>query len=155
MLSWIISGSALILAIAAIRALLRGRVPARAVYALWLLAALRLLVPGSMDVGTAVPGPAEIVSRAPVVQLAGKLEGAESISLTPDGNVETKYEGGAERVIIAEHATEGEFDAMSAFLSVKKAARPGLDMRRGADGRGLLAGVPALFAQPAPGPQAD
>ncbi len=124
MLSWIISGSALILAIAAIRALLRGRVPARAVYALWLLAALRLLVPGSMDVGTAVPGPAEIVSRAPVVQLAGKLEGAESISLTPDGNVETKYEGGAERVIIAEHATEGEFDAMSAFLSVKKLLGP-------------------------------
>ena len=39
MINWIASSSVIILAVVLIRALARGRIPARAIYALWLLAA--------------------------------------------------------------------------------------------------------------------
>lgn len=44
----IFTSSVLILAILAIRALVKGKVPAKLQYALWLLAALRLMVPGTL-----------------------------------------------------------------------------------------------------------
>ena len=44
----ILTSSVLILVIALLRRLLRGRIDPRIQYALWLLAALRLLIPGSL-----------------------------------------------------------------------------------------------------------
>lgn len=45
MSAWILSSTVLILAVAALRRLLRGRISLRVQYALWLLVALRLLLP--------------------------------------------------------------------------------------------------------------
>ena len=48
MLKWFITSSVLILAVVLIRRFSRGKASARAIYALWLLVALRLLIPGSI-----------------------------------------------------------------------------------------------------------
>ena len=125
MLNWVITGSVLILAVLLIRALARGRAPARAVYALWLLAALRLLLPGSIELDSPVSTLTGAVERAPVVQLTEKLIGAQSISLTPDGELEAHYaEPGEQTVIIAEHATERDFDLMAALMGAKRLLLP-------------------------------
>ena len=44
----LVSSTVLILALAALRLLLRGRISPRLQYALWLLVALRLLLPGTL-----------------------------------------------------------------------------------------------------------
>ena len=48
MVEWILSSSVLLAVLIAIRYLFRGKISCRLQYALWLLAALRLLIPGAM-----------------------------------------------------------------------------------------------------------
>ena len=67
-LIWALTASLLILALLLIRRLARRKASARAIYALWLFAALRLLIPGSVSVDA--PSVAAAVERAPVVQIA-------------------------------------------------------------------------------------
>lgn len=55
----ILTSSALILVIALLRQVLRGRISPRVQYALWLLAALRLLIPGTL-----FPAPVSVVGAA-------------------------------------------------------------------------------------------
>ena len=69
MLSWILSSCALILAVLLIRAAARGRAPARVIYALWLLCALRLLIHGVFSLRRDVPTVANVIDSAPVVRL--------------------------------------------------------------------------------------
>ena len=57
---WLLSTCALIAALMLLRRVLRGRMDPRLVYALWLLAAVRVLVPGSLfDLPVSVSGLAE------------------------------------------------------------------------------------------------
>ena len=60
MTAWIVSSSLLILLVAALRRLLRGRIALRVQYALWLLVLLRLLIPGSL-----VPSPVSVANALP------------------------------------------------------------------------------------------
>lgn len=128
MLSWIVTSCVLILAVLLIRRVFRGKASARAVYALWLFVALRLLIPGSVAVNAPVPAVAEVVNRSPVVQLSDKLDGADSLTLTPEGDVEAHYsaEGqtGGTTQIVAESAGQREFNFMNALVSLKKLVIP-------------------------------
>ena len=68
MIEWVVSSCILILAVIALRYLLRGRISLRLQYALWLLVLARLLLPvsfGSTDISVM-----SVVERAPVVQAA-------------------------------------------------------------------------------------
>ena len=69
MMQWILSSSVLILAVAALRAVLRGRISLRMQYVLWLLVLVRLLVPVSfgasgLSVMNAVPGRETILPQS-------------------------------------------------------------------------------------------
>lgn len=123
MLSWILSACALILAVLLIRAAARGRAPASVIYALWLLVALRLLIPGGVSLGRDVPTVANVIERAPVVRLSERLAGADRLELTPSGEVEAHFSGSG-AVVVAESATESEFDFMSLLLGLAKLAKP-------------------------------
>ena len=120
MLSWIATGSLLILAIILLRRVFRGKASARAIYALWLFVALRLIIPGS--VSTPAPSVAAAVERAPVVQLAERMEGAESLNLTPAGDIEARYNDGVSTEVIAQHADRREFNLAGVLLLAKKYA---------------------------------
>ena len=63
MLSWIVTSCVLILAVLLIRRAFRSKAPARAIYALWLFVALRLLIPGILTVDAPVPAVATVVNR--------------------------------------------------------------------------------------------
>lgn len=122
-LIWALTASLLILALLLIRRLARRKASARAIYALWLFAALRLLIPGSISVDA--PSVAAAVERAPVVQIADELDGAESIEYKPTGEVEARFEGGsAGPEIVAEQVTQREFDLISALLVLKRLVLP-------------------------------
>ena len=72
MIEFLISSSALILALTALRRLLRNRISARLQYALWLLVLVRLLVPVSF-----FPNPVSVASAAaPAVERVEALSGA-------------------------------------------------------------------------------
>lgn len=61
----LLTSSVLILAVALLRRLLRGRIDPRIQYALWLLVALRLLIPGSL-----FPAPVSVMGAAEAAQSA-------------------------------------------------------------------------------------
>ena len=61
----LVSSTVLILALAALRLLLRGRISPRLQYALWLLVALRLLLPGTL-----VKSPVSVMNAVPDVSAA-------------------------------------------------------------------------------------
>jgi len=73
----ILTSSVLILAIALLRRVLRGRISSRVQYALWLLAALRLLIPGTL-----FPSPVSVVGAAE--ELRGALVPAAVSPAEPD-----------------------------------------------------------------------
>ena len=117
MINWIASSSVIILAVVLIRALARGRILARAIYALWLLAALRLLIPGS--VGTSPASVESVVGRAPVVQISERISGAESLTVSPSGQVQAHFPGEDNGTVIAENATHAQFNLMSLLLNAR------------------------------------
>lgn len=128
MLSWIVTSCVLILAVLLIRRVFRGKASARAVYALWLFVALRLLIPGSIAVDAPVPAVATVVDRSPVVQFSDRLDGADSLTLTPEGEVEAHYpsEGTVDGTteVVAESTTERAFNLMNVLLGLKELAVP-------------------------------
>ncbi len=81
MISWIVSSSVLILAVLALRTVLRGRISLRLQYALWLLVLVRLLVPvnfgaSSLSIMNALPQ-----QRQNVGTVSGKQDGGtEAVS---------------------------------------------------------------------------
>ena len=70
-LAALISSSVLILALALLRVLLRGKISPRLQYALWLLAALRLLIPVSLGASSA-----SVMNYVPEQQMSEVLEDA-------------------------------------------------------------------------------
>lgn len=123
MLSWIVTSCVLILAVILIRRAFRGKASARAIYALWLFVALRLLVPGSISMDAPVPAVAEVVNRAPVVQLSERLDGAQSAEFKPSGEVEAQFESSGP-VVVAENVTQREFDLAGVLVKAKALVRP-------------------------------
>lgn len=74
MMEWIISSSALILMILALRSLLKGKISLRLQYGLWALVLLRLLIPVSFfSTGISVQNLTAEVSRQPAVQAAQEI----------------------------------------------------------------------------------
>ena len=74
----LVSSTVLILALAALRLLLRGRINPRLQYALWLLAALRLLLPVPL-----VNSPVSVMNAAADVPAAvQRLTAPEAVSYT-------------------------------------------------------------------------
>ena len=76
----ILTSSVLILVIVLLRRVLRGRISSRVQYALWLLAALRLLVPGTL-----FPVPVSVVGAAE--ELRGALVPAAVSPAEPDAQI--------------------------------------------------------------------
>ena len=76
MFEWIFSSSVLLAVLIAVRYLFRGKISCRLQYALWLLAALRLLVPGAvfesrasvLNALPAIPETYEAMEAAPRVE---------------------------------------------------------------------------------------
>lgn len=120
MLSWIVTSCALILAVMLLRRIFRGKASARAIYALWLFVALRLLIPGSVAVDAPVPSVESAISRAPVVQISGAMSEAEHVEYTGSGTVEAKFTPDAAPVTVAENVTQREFDMAGLLVKVEK-----------------------------------
>ena len=88
MMQWVLSSSVLILAVAALRAVLRGRIGLRMQYALWLLVLVRLLVPVSFGVSglsvmNAVPEREAVIPQS-VSQPEGSRNGDVTMPAAPD-----------------------------------------------------------------------
>lgn len=120
MLSWIVTSCALILAVMLLRRIFRGRASARAIYALWLFVALRLLIPGSVEIDSPVPSVESAVSRAPVVQLSGAMSEAEHVEYTGSGTVEAQFTPDSSPVTVAENVTQREFDIAGLLSRMEK-----------------------------------
>lgn len=120
MLSWIVTSCALILAVMLLRRIFRGKASARAIYALWLFVALRLLIPGSVAVDSPVPTAEQVISRAPVVQLSGALSEAEHVEYTGSGTVEAQFTPDSSPVTVAENVTQREFDLAGLLVRIEK-----------------------------------
>ena len=86
MIEWVVSSCILILAVIALRYLLRGRISLRLQYALWLLVLARLLLPvsfGSTDISVM-----SVVEKAPAVQAVESVREVDTIWQAHDGSVE-------------------------------------------------------------------
>lgn len=88
----VLAGSALILALAALRRVLRGRIDPRLQYALWLLAAARLLIPGTL-----FPSPVSLSGAAGQADLAAVAGQAVDSVLDWDGDVPLVAYPGSQR----------------------------------------------------------
>ena len=144
-LVWLISSSALILAVIAIRAVFGKRMSAGFRYALWALVLVRLLIPG-----TVFSSPVSVesaVSAAPVIGDMERVKGVSSVSMN-DGVVtgrvsyprpaaqtkpaspaatfapisdpaEPPAQQEAHQVIIAENATEEQFESIKRTVEAR------------------------------------
>ena len=82
----LLSSSLLILALALLRRLLRGRIDPRLQYGLWLLVALRLLIPGTLfTMPVSIAGAAENLRES--VSLALQEQTSPSSDTQTDGSV--------------------------------------------------------------------
>ena len=82
MMQWVLSSSVLILAVAALRAVLRGRIGLRMQYALWLLVLVRLLVPVSFGVSGLSVMNAVPEREAVMPQSVSRPEGSQNGDVT-------------------------------------------------------------------------
>ena len=86
MINWIVTSSVLIVVVAGLRFVLRGKISLRLQYALWLVVLFRLLVP--FDFGESSISMMNVVEQVPMVQEMESLENVESISYyEADGTV--------------------------------------------------------------------
>lgn len=125
MIEWVVSSCILILAVIALRYLLRGRISLRLQYALWLLVLARLLLPvsfGSTDISVM-----SVVERAPVVQAAESVREVDTIWQAHDGSVEG-YPAGPlmpdTPVTVAPSVTNDQFSRMESALTLRKLLLP-------------------------------
>ena len=125
MIEWVVSSCILILAVIALRYLLRGRISLRLQYALWALVLVRLLIPvsfGSTDISVM-----SVVERAPVVQAAESVRDVDLIWQASNGTVQGHPIGGAvsNTVVLAEpSAADAQFGHMESALTLRKILLP-------------------------------
>lgn len=125
MIEWVVSSCILILAVIALRYLLRGRISLRLQYALWLLVLARLLLPvsfGSTDISVM-----SVVERAPVVQAVESVRYVDVIWQAGNGTVQGHPIGGAvsNTVVLAEpSAVDAQFGHMENALTLRKLLLP-------------------------------
>lgn len=125
MIEWVVSSCILILAVIALRYLLRGRISLRLQYVLWLLVLARLLLPvsfGSTDISVM-----SVVERAPVVQAAESVRDVDVIWQAGNGTVQGHPIGGAveNTVVLAEpSAADAQFGHMENALTLRKILLP-------------------------------
>ena len=128
MIEWVASSCILILAVIALRYLLRGRISLRLQYALWLLVLARLLIPvsfGSSDISVM-----SVVEKAPAVQAAESVRDVDTIWQADNGTVEG-YPAGplmpdtpVTVVTIAPGVTNDQFGRMESALTLRKLLLP-------------------------------
>lgn len=125
MIEWVVSSCILILAVIALRYLLRGRISLRLQYALWLLVLARLLIPvsfGSTDISVM-----SVVEKAPAVQAVESVREVDTIWQAHDGSVEG-YPAGPlmpdTPVTVAPSVTNDQFSRMESALSLRKLLLP-------------------------------
>ncbi len=91
MMEWIVSSSALILGVLALRALLRGKISLRLQYALWLIVLVRLLCPGTLfHSGLSIQNAVSSIANQPVFHSAVPEAPYESPNELPDANIPEK-----------------------------------------------------------------
>jgi beta-lactamase regulating signal transducer with metallopeptidase domain len=118
MTQWIVSSSALIIVVAALRYLLRGKISLRLQYAMWALVLIRLLVPGTLGhSGVSVMNAAE---RMPQVRTAQSVSGYDRLDYTADGGVQGYRYGSSEPEQVAAGKTEEEYAAMNTALTARE-----------------------------------
>lgn len=125
MIEWVVSSCILILAVIALRYLLRGRISLRLQYALWLLVLARLLLPvsfGSTDISVM-----SVVEKAPAVQAVESVREVDTIWQAHDGSVEG-YPAGPlmpdTPVTVAPSVTNDQFSRMESALTLRKLLLP-------------------------------
>ena len=125
MIEWVVSSCILILAVIALRYLLRGKISLRLQYALWLLVLVRLLIPvsfGSTDISVM-----SVVEKAPAVQAVESVRDVDIIWQAGNGSVQGHPIGGGvdNTVMLAEpSAPEAQFHRMSSALNLRKLLLP-------------------------------
>lgn len=121
MMEWIVSSSLLILVIAALRFLLKGRISLRLQYGLWAFVLVRLLVPFSF--GSTPVSVMNTALEVPAVQDAVLLSGIDEIELK-DGGVVEGYQSGpvaaAAPIPVANGKSEAEFSRMKMVLRARE-----------------------------------
>lgn len=125
MIEWVVSSCILILAVIALRYLLRGKISLRLQYALWLLVLARLLIPvsfGSTDISVM-----SVVEKAPAVQAVESVREVDTIWQAHDGSVEG-YPAGPlmpdTPVTVAPSVTNDQFSRMESALTLRKVLLP-------------------------------
>lgn len=125
MIEWVVSSCILILAVIALRYLLRGRISLRLQYALWLLVLARLLIPvsfGSTDISVM-----SVVEKAPAVQAVESVREVDTIWQAHDGSVEGYPVGPLmpdTPVTVAPSVTSDQFSRMESALTLRKLLLP-------------------------------
>ena len=125
MIEWVVSSCILILAVIALRYLLRGRISLRLQYALWLLVLARLLIPvsfGSTDISVM-----SVVEKAPAVQAVESVREVDTIWQAHDGSVEGYPVGPLmpdTPVTVAPSVTNDQFSRMESALTLRKLLLP-------------------------------
>ena len=126
MIEWVVSSCILILAVIALRYLLRGKISLRLQYALWLLVLARLLIPvsfGSTDISVM-----SVVEKAPAVQAVESVRDVDTIWQADNGSVQGLPAGAAADntpLQIAPRATsDDQFSRMSSALTLRKILLP-------------------------------
>lgn len=125
MIEWVVSSCILILAVIALRYLLRGRISLRLQYALWLLVLARLLLPvsfGSTDISVM-----SVVEKAPTVQAVESVRGVDTIWQADNGSVEGYPVGPLlpdTPVTVAPSVTNDQFGRMESALTLRKLLLP-------------------------------
>ena len=114
MMFWIISSSALLTILVGLRRALRGRISPRLQYALWLLALLRLLIPGT--VLSSAFSVANLTERTQAARDLDTLDGVDLLFYREEsGTVEGWYEGrhySDASVVLAEDTTWEEYSRL-------------------------------------------
>ena len=119
----LITSSVLIVAIVIIRAVLKKRVSSRLIYALWLVAALRLMLPFSL-----APSPVSVMNAAPEA-ISALVVDAEDSGVTPG---EAELASDPAPVVnpgpVSEPATDVQSPAQDSTQNVPEPVRAGFDI---------------------------
>ena len=122
MINWIVTSSVLILVVAGLRFVLRGKISLRLQYALWLVVLFRLLVP--FEIGTSDMSLMNVVEQVPVVQEMESLEGVEAILYYEESGTVYGTRTWKEDTwpSVAENRTEADFQRMENELALRDMA---------------------------------
>lgn len=121
MTQWLISSSVLILAVAALRYALRGRISLRLQYALWALVLLRLLVP--LSFGESAVSVMNAAERLPLVGDSQRVSGMDTIKYDASGTVSGYYASDYMNdfpTVIASDQSRQDFARMEGVLDFRR-----------------------------------